>query len=564
LNRTARIVALAVGVLLVVAVLVFPHNNEEALKPATAVTLADYWRGDARWAFERKLTGAQLGQQGLQSGAHMEVQGQRWYLFNRVQRPGTCPGGEPRVGVQVRESQDRGATWSAPALVLDPTPDTAWSCVASDGDAFYDHARGKWLYLFQCKADGGGWNGCYAERAGRSPMGPFTASAENPVIRSGDLWGAICDVNDDCGQRTVVDEGTFNIFDYDGRYFWISFHGFDGVNGYRGIAKTPDFRRGSYVVDRPDEGVPSDAILDAGDATGFHEQWAPGGPIGAGAGTVVRELDDVYALNEFPDISLSCTAGQNWDLGMFRSDSTASSSWEPFPRGNPIVASSRAPEANGQPLGCNVLYPTLFRDTTTGAWYLMHGRATIDPANDGLYIYRLVRNTNLLENGDFARGDTWGWTYLPAGVTNVALPRLPNGSPDGTPYLAFNCGALTCAPDASVFQDVPINPGLDGRRFEYGGTLRAEGSEGTLTMAVHQLDAAGAVIHTNAVNLGIGPGFGDHRATGRLLPGVRRLRYQLYPKTSQTFAADNLLLHLTPGGCASPDACPPRKPSRSG
>lgn len=548
LNRAAKIVALAAGVLVVVVVLVLPRGDEEVRRPEARTTLADYWRGDARWALERKLTGAQLGQAGLPSGSHMEVQGRRWYLFNRVARPGTCPSGEPRVGVQVRESRDRGATWSAPALVLDPAPGTAWSCAATDGDAFYDQARDTWLYLFQCKADGGGWNGCYAERAGRSPMGPFATETENPVIQSGDLWGAICDKGDDCGQGTVVDEGTFNIFDHDGRYYWISFHGSDGVHGYRGIAKTQDFRRGGYVVDRPNEGVPSDAILDAGDALGFNEQWAAGGPIGAGAGSIVREGDHLYALNEFPDVSLRCTEGQNWDLGIFRSDSTASVAWEPVPQGNPIVASSRAPEANGQPLGCNVIYPTLFRDASTNSWHLMHGRTTTDPTNDGLYIYRLERDTNLLVNGDFASGDNRGWTYLPAGVTKVDLPRLPNGSPDGTSYLAFNCGGPACTPDASVFQDVPIKPGSVGRSFEYGGTLRTDVGEGTLTIAVHQLDAAGAVVHTDAVDLSIGPGFADHVATGAVLSGARRLRYQLYPKTPQTFAADNLFLRLRPDG----------------
>jgi hypothetical protein len=545
LNHAAKIVALAAGVLVVAAVLALLPSDEKASKPGPPVSLADYWRGDARWAFERKLTGPQLGQEGPQSGAHMEAVGDRWYLFNRVHRPGACLNGEPRMGVQVRESADHGATWSSPAIVLEPTPGSAWSCAATDGDAFYDEARGKWLYLFQCMADGGGWNGCYAERGGSSPMGAFATDVENPVIRSGDLWGAICDANDDCGQRAVFEEGTFNIFDHDGRYFWISFHGSDGVHGYRGIAKSRDFRRGSYVVDRPAEGLPADAILDAGDPMGFQEQWAPGGPIGAGAGTIVREGDHLYTLNEFPDISLRCTDGQNWDLGMFRSTSTASVRWEPFPGGNPIVASSRSPEANGQPLGCNVLYPTLFRDPSTRAWYLMHGRATTDPANHGLYIYRLVRNANLLENGDFARGNTWGWTSSPVSLTNVDLPRLPNGSPDGTPYLAFNCGAPECGPDASVFQDVPVNQRVAGRRFDYGATLRTDGSEGTLTMAVHQIDAAGVVIHTDAQNLRVGQGFVDHVATGSVRPGARWLRYQLYPKTPQPFAADNLFLSVT-------------------
>jgi hypothetical protein len=542
LNRAAKILTSAVGVIVAVAVLL-PSDGEAPASEAPA-TFADYWRGDARWAFERKLTAAELGQEGPQSGAHMEVVGDRWYLFNRADRPGTC-GTEARMGVQVRESADRGATWSAPVIVLDPAPGTPWACAATDGDAFYDEGSGKWIYLFQCKAEGGNWNGCYAERAGPSPMGPFRARAKNPVIRSGDLWGAICDPGDDCGQRRVIDEGTFNIFDHAGGYFWISFHGFDGVHGYRGIAKTPDFGRGSFIVDRPAEDVPADAFLDAGDARGFHEQWAPGGPIGAGAGTVVREGDRFYALNEFADISLRCTDGQNWDVGMFRSASTASVRWKPFPGGNPIVASSRAPEANGQSLGCNVLYPTLFRDPSTGSWYLMHGRGTTDRANNGLYIYRLVRDPSLLENGDFASGDTRGWTHLPVGVTNFDVPRLPNVSLDGTPYLTFNCGAPVCAPDASVFQDVPINPGFAGRTFDYGGTLRTDGGDGTLTMAVHQLDATGVVIHTDALDLPIGPGFATHGAQGTVLPGVWRLRYQLYPKTAQTFAADNLFLTVT-------------------
>jgi hypothetical protein len=96
-----------------------------------------------------------------------------------------------------------------------------------------------------------------------------------------------------------------------------------------------------------------------------------------------------------------------------------------------------------------------------------------------------------------------------------------------------------------VFQDVPIKPEFAGQS-DYGGTLRTEGGEGTPTMAVHQLDAAGAVIHTNAVDLTIGTGFTAHVATGVVLPGAQRLRYQLYPKTPQTFAADNLFLRVTP------------------
>jgi hypothetical protein len=539
LKRIAVIVALGAAVLVVAGLALF-RNGDDAPRPQGPATLADYWAGNARWALARKLTGTDLAQDAFASGVHMEIVGDRWYLFNRGPAGGSCPDGELRVGVQVRESRDRGATWSPPVLAVDPAAAAPWSCAASDGDAFYDEARGTWRLLFQCKADGGGWNGCYAERRSQTPMGPFTArGVENPVIRAGDLWGSICDAGDDCGGRPVADEGTFNIFDYDGRDFWISFHGWDGANGFRGIAKTPDFRR--FVADRPEAGVPTDAILDAADATGFNEQWAPGGPIGAGAGSVVREGRRLYAINEFADISLSCTAGQNWDLGMFRTDSTASVQWEPYPRGNPVVYSSRIPESNGQSSGCNVLYPTLFRDPATGNWYLMHGRATSDTAKAGIYIYRLEHDTNLLENGDFATGNALAWAGAPEGVTRVDVPRAPDGSPDGTPYLAFNCG---CTAGSSVFQDVLVDPGLTGRRFDYGGTLRAEGGEGALTMAVHQLDATGVVLRTDTLELQVGAEYSEHRATSSVVPGARKLRYELYPKSPLTFAADNLFLHV--------------------
>jgi hypothetical protein len=496
--------------------------RDEEPEPRPAATLADYWAGRARWELAAKWTGELDA-----SGAHIEIVGDSWYLFNRGRVGGTCPDGEFRVGVQVRESTDRGRTWSEPSMVIPPAPGTPWSCAATDGDAMYDRARGVWRYLFQCKADGGGWNGCYAERRGASPMGAFSNQAENPVIRAGELWGEICDPGDGCAQQPLRDEGTFNIFDRDSRGWWVSFHGSDGTRGYRGIAVTPDFRE--FVVDRPDVGVPSDAFLDAGDATGFREAWVGGQSIGAGAGTIVVEGDYRYALNEFADISLACTDGQRWDLGLFRSASTASTGWEPFPGGNPIVFSSLAPEANGKPPGCNVLYPSLFRDPATGTWYLMHGRGTSDPAHQGIYVYRLVADTSLLVNEDFAAGDARGWTAPPG----AAVLRLPNGSPDGTPYLSLSGGNLT--------QDVPVGDALSGRDFTFGGTFRADGSPSArVRLAVQQFDGAGRPLGDDTADLVAGATYQRARGSGTVRKGTRVLRYAAAAEGA--VAADNLFL----------------------
>ena len=127
------------------------------------------------------------GSAGSAYGAHVEVVGATWYLFNRFTTDQPCPGQGADVrqmGTQVRASNDRGVSWGAPVPILAPTPGTPWSCAATDGDAVYDAGSGTWRYVFQCLGDGGRWQGCYAERRGRSPLGPFSAAAPvpNPVI----------------------------------------------------------------------------------------------------------------------------------------------------------------------------------------------------------------------------------------------------------------------------------------------------------------------------------------------------------------------------------------------
>jgi hypothetical protein len=489
--------------------------------PPAPATLADYWAGNAHWELAATWTDIDP------SGSHMEVVGGRWYLFNRGHVGGTCPDGELRAGVQVRESTDRGATWTAPVMAIAPASGTPWSCAATDGDALYDPASRTWRYLFQCKADGGGWNGCYAERRDASPMSAFSAGPSNPIIRGGDLWGAMCDPGDACAAHPIRESGTYNIFRDDRDGYWISFHGSDGTHGYRGIARTPDFSR--FVVDRPDQGVPADAFLGARDGIGFNETWSGGQAVGAGAGAVVQEGRYLYAVNEFADISLRCTDGQNWDVGLFRSTSAASTRWEPFPGGNPIVASSRAPEANGRPPGCNVLYPTMFRDPATRTWYLMHGRGSTDPAYAGIYLYRLVRDASVLVNGDFASLDTRGWTASPGAV----VERLPNGSPDGTPYLAFT---------GELFQDVPVGPELAGRELSFGGTFRAESGSARLTIALQQLDERRRVLHEDAIEVTAGDSYRRARESATLREGARLLRYVV--RTDVPARADNMLLQV--------------------
>ncbi|MBL0163547.1 MAG: hypothetical protein IPP82_07870 [Xanthomonadales bacterium] len=142
---------------------------------------------------------------GAASGAsHIEVNNGVWYQFERFITTTNCTRFNAvehhALGTQVRSSTDKGVTWSAPVIAFAPVSNTLWACAATDGDAYYDAANNKWRFLFQCLDNTtAGWRGCYAERAGSDPMGPFAPISQNPVINSGLLWNQICNTpQDDC------------------------------------------------------------------------------------------------------------------------------------------------------------------------------------------------------------------------------------------------------------------------------------------------------------------------------------------------------------------------------
>jgi hypothetical protein len=497
---------------------------------------------------------------GAWAGAHVEVVGRTWYLFNRAAQPPGCAGHSAdlkKMGTQVRASSDGGRTWSPPTPILAPTPGSAWECAATDGDAAYDGRTGTWRYVFQCLGTGPDWAGCYAERHDPSPLGPFAAPAtvRNPVIASGSLWRRICDAAADrchrpAGERQVGEEGTFDIFEFDGDAWWVAFHGFDGTRGYRGIGRTETFRPGDWEVGG-EGGTPTDAVLAPSDATGWRETWNAGGPVGAGAGSILEEDGWYYQFAEFPDLNLNCSPGQNWDLGLFRARSLSTGHWAQLPDGNPLVYSSRAPGPDGKPAECNVGYPRLFEDPATGVTYLMYGRRSSDPAYDGIYVYRVAWNRNLLANGDLRRADSLGWQALPGTSAQLSVERAPDGSPDGTAYLAFTCGSASCDGGQSIYQDVQAGRVRGGDTIAFGGTFRADAASGRLDMSVLQLDASGNVLSTANVPLQLTASYARARGELKLDARASRLRFELYPRSPGTFRADNL--YLTPqDGCSAP------------
>lgn len=518
---------------------------------AQPATLEEYWVGKASWEFVRKWTPANSGIQNYGS-SHIEVAGSTWYLFSRHYLPDLCAGQNfAKFGIAVLQSNDRGATWSQPVMAVAPDS-VADACMATDGDAFYDAANDKWRLLYQCAGDDRVWRGCYAERAGSSPMGAFT-KAPAPVIEAGQLWGPICNTSsDDCvtipgGPGRVRDEGTFNISHFDGTYYWVSFHGYDGHKlGFRGVAKTQDFVH--WIAGDPAQGLPADAILDSHDAQSWRESWHPGGPIGAGAASIVRSGSLFYMLAEMADDNLGCTSGQHWDLGLFRAGSLAWTTWDQPPQGNPIVYSSRE-EENGAIPACNVQYPQLFVDAS-GETFLKYYHLSSDDSIAGTYLFKLKRSYNALVNADLWMGDERAWRRLPEGASNLLVFRALRESLDGTPFMATNCGTnpAPCAAGQSVYQDVDL-AGRTASRFEFGGKFSTQGGGGVLTLAVWQLDAGYQPLHVDTVPAPAGVGAYQSSASGSytIRPNARYLRYQFYlDRSDVTYLADDMYLNLYP------------------
>ncbi|WP_221469126.1 hypothetical protein [Cohnella nanjingensis] len=529
-----------------------------AIGTSTPGTMADYWNGNADWVFLRKDTQASTGFKSYFDGAQVKMMSDgTWYLFNRKYVPdSTCLGGTA-LEMQVRKSTNKGVTWSLTVLVLPHVAGTPYACDATDGDVIYNATENQWHFLFQC-SDDSSWKGCMLSRSGADPMGLFTIAPAkgNPVLTGGQLWNQICNTaTKKCsviagGPGKVHDEGTFNIFKYDGTYYWVGFHGYDGVHGYRGIAKTADFQ--NWIAGDSAQGVPADAVMTLNDSATWRESWATGGSVGGGAGSMIQEGSYYYHLVEAADVNLACTSNQNWDYGLFRSSSLTNTTWDQFPRGNPVIYSSRASEDANGILPCNVQYAGMYKDPTDGFIYLAYGRRSNDANDDGLYWYRLEKSANLLKNSDFGMSTMDYWYRLGPG-TNRSVYRLPNNSPDGTPYLASNCGG-TCVGTNSIYQDVSIAGGTSGI-LRFGGKFMSEGANGSLSLVIRQFDSTGTIIQTDNLPIGTTTSWASFGQTVALQAAARTIRYEYYMWTNNlTYRADDTYLQTSTIDTIAPSA----------
>lgn len=394
-------------------------------------------------------------------------------------------------------------------------------------------------------------------------MGLFEQTHVNPVIKGGSFrqpWDQICtDSTKDCFKiaqgNKVFDAGTFDIFKYDGEYYFVSLHGFDGVHGFRGIAKTKDFI--NWIAGDPAQGVPADDVLDKFDAQKWRESWNSGGPIGFGAGSILQDGDFYYLFSEGADINLGCTASQNWDLGIFRSKSLTNTKWEQYPLGNPIFYSSKAKENNGG--SCNIGYPRIFKDATSNEIYLSFSRNSSDWNYRGIYLFKLVKDTNTLKNGDLWRCDSQNWNKTDGKKSQTTLNvfRYPDKSSDSGCYLETSCYSSSCEGNQSIYQDIKVGK-LSSKQFAFGGKFATEQGVGNAHLTLWQMGSKNKVISQDSVNLSLNTTYQDVKKDFLVNPKTKVMRYQLYLDSPTTIRADEMFV-----GSADATITPSENPSLS-
>lgn len=359
-------------------------------------SVEDLWNNGATLSLYQTYTHNNPDWQlGSEAGVHIEVFGGKWYLFNRKivwqNTPSFCAN-KQLMQIEVRESSDKGKTWTSPVVIIDNIPGSPWECAATDGDIIFNAQTGIWHYLFQCLDRNGVWNGCHLTHKGPTPIGNYSNdSSNNPVINSGEIWGAICTNQEaDCARiaRTspygkILDEGTFDIVELRNDYYFVTFHGYDGINGYRSIAKTKDFDNWEVII--------NDAILDRYDALKINIDWATTGPIGFGSARTIKYNGYYYTLSEAADMNLACIHGQQWISVLHRSKTIKMTEAEMIPSGKPIFTKDSFPRKDPNPLPCNPAYAGIFQDSD-GTFYVHVSRSSNSATLGGIYLYKVTRN----------------------------------------------------------------------------------------------------------------------------------------------------------------------------
>ncbi|HEX7664393.1 MAG TPA: hypothetical protein VF407_07785, partial [Polyangiaceae bacterium] len=378
-------------------------------------------------------------------------------------QPSYCPADSTRT--IVKSSTDHGMTWSKDTTIVDQVPNTATECNALDGDVFYDAPSNTWHFLYQCMDRSLKWNICHSSHVGATPEARFDDDAANPVVHNGDLWKLIL------GASTVVhDDGTPEIVQKDGDFYYVTIHGIDDANPIdvmRGLVRTKDFHTWEAVGTAP--------IYTKDDCQGWNVPWQAPGCYGGGASGTELVGESFYMVMESSDLSGGCVVDQDWVFGLLRSP-TLSGPWTNMP--DPaIVFSTFEKQPDGHRPACALGYPQLFVDET-GVQRMLLFRGGVVPPTDfdpahGHFLYELRRDAPVAlytfregANHVYTQSDVVSRGNAQAMVSNVTWTA---DAADGTNSLGFD-GADSLV---SVVQDGPAFALSTYARLEVHGSIDA-------------------------------------------------------------------------------------------
>jgi hypothetical protein len=491
-SRIFKLIIAATALTLIISIIliVYTINKTRNITPDdsqaasdTPPTLEDYWQGKATFQYENDFSfpGGAPNAQGksMSGGITLIVKDGTWYIFHREyisNRSGDptarCEVGKARIVVQ--SSTNKGKTWSNKVIVVEPTTPTAADpnpvdeCLLIDGDAYYDGETNTWHYIYQCLPHIVSWNLCHATHVGSSPMAKFDKGQGDYSlsVKSTSLIKRILG-----SKTTYAEEGTPDIIEKRGEYFYVSFHAMSWPTySLRALAKTKDFKTW--------ETVNNDAIFDKDNCKNWNSQWDTNGCVGGGLSRTVKQGAYYYTAIEAMDKTLLCKPGQEWDFGLIRSKVLESTNWENMPSNSagksmsPFFYSTHELDQNNNqyPL-CGTQYVDFF--TQNGETYFIGmriGQLAGNVSRDAdtltsIYVYKLKKtgpvasykfregpftynNRNLSHK--FSQSDVLIPGRMEAKLNNITWDKK---TADGTYALRFN------GTDSSL--ELPKNDRLD-------------------------------------------------------------------------------------------------------
>ncbi len=208
------------------------------------------------------------------------------------------------------------------------------------------------------------------------------------------------------------------------------------------------------------------------------------------------------------------------------------------------------PEAGwgGKSSPCNPGYMGIHKDPETNEYYLSFNRENPDPNFMGIYMYKLVKNRNLLKNSDFWKCRKENWSkidYNENFITQFKVNRFPTLSTDSNCYAEVQNknDVSKFKSGQSIYQDVNITKGSISN-IEFGAKIRVAEGTGKGILRVYAMNKKKTVIDSYSLNLdNISTNYEQYIANMSVPANTSTLRFQFYIESPGVFRIDETFVN---------------------